>query len=75
MAKYKFIYCEWVDATSDGLWSKPEELGLDSCAAAGFLVKETKDFITIAATYHDDQVNAFISIPKGWIKKRKTIKI
>lgn len=72
--KAKFIFVEWVDAAVLGNWATTDDSGVETCFAAGFLVKETDIDITVAAAVSEHQINAAISIPKAWIKKRKVLK-
>lgn len=71
----KIVYVEWVDAVAHSDWDTPEKLGIDKCQAIGFLVAEENEFIALAATISEDKCNAVITIPKVWIKKRRTIKL
>lgn len=73
----KLIYIEWMDAVSTDGWIKPDfELHPALCTSVGFLVRENKDYITICQGYSNvDSLNGFFTIPKGWIKKRKYVKL
>ena len=73
----KVYYIEWVDATAAAGWT---DCGITPmpCVSVGFLVEETKKHICLALTTDPDGeevYNALMSIPKGWIKKKKRIKI
>lgn len=77
--KYKLIYLEWVDACGQGEWLEPREgynfdpMKVTTC---GWLVKETSKSITITHTFSDhDHINGYITIPKGWITKRRNVKL
>lgn len=74
--KRKAVYLEWVDAAAENGWDADDKVGgIDYCKALGFLIKEDKEQIIIAATVSEKESNARIAIPKVWIKKRKWIKI
>lgn len=71
----KIVFIEWIDASTTHGWSSLDDLGIETCFSAGFLVRETDEDISIAAAISEHQVNATITIPKAWIKKKKVIKI
>ena len=76
--RYKFKIVEWLDAAAGSSWEKVTDsdlLAVDQAYTAGWVVKETKEFITFAGTISGEQINNFISIPKAWIKRSKTINI
>lgn len=66
------VYVEWVDAVANVGWSK-DSPPLQHGPAVGFLVKETKDAITLAVTVMGDEHNASMTIPKAWIKRRRKV--
>jgi len=68
-------YIQWVDAVSVSSWDTPDNLHIDTCFAVGFLVKEDKECICLAAAVSEDQCNSVICIPKAWVKKRKVLKV
>lgn len=70
----KVIYFEWDDAVAGAGWSKTKNK-CDECNSIGFLIEEDDEQITLAAAISGDQSNARITVPKKWLKKRKTIKI
>lgn len=85
--KYKLVYIEWGDAVSkdewflkkDALdWAERENWIVKQC---GWLVKETGKYLVLASkvmeTNYDtlEQIGYLFKIPKGWIKKRKILKI
>ena len=74
--KIKGIYVEWLDATTKSGWHETSDCGLLKCHTLGFLMDETDDFITVAATHVPDDSGMISSntIPKVWITKRKRIK-
>ena len=72
----KVLYVEWVDASSNSGWEKASDIvGIHRCRSVGFLVKEDKTQVVLAACVSGDECNANIAIPKEWIKKRKVIKL
>ena len=83
----KLIYLEWEDAMHNGewfsedmalAWSQRSKTIIKEC---GYIVEETKEYITIASRYHggdelhDITWGGLQKIPKGWIRNRKTIKV
>lgn len=75
--KHPKVYVEWFDAFSDMGWKSPSEI--DShlvCITIGFLVKEDKDGITISCTINNNgEFTDPLTIPRGMIRRRKSIKI
>lgn len=72
----KVVYIEWIDAVASVGWEKQSiPHSPDLCQAIGFLIHEDKTGITLAATVSKEESNSRITIPKGWIKSRKVIKI
>lgn len=71
----KILYVEWMDAAASSSWDKFDNNGIHFCRSIGFLIKETKLDITLAAAVSGDEANATISIPKVWIKKKRIIKL
>lgn len=71
----KMIFVEWVDACAHAGWTDGSDLGIETCYSCGFLVKETKEAISIASAISQHHANACISIPKAWIKKKRIIKL
>ena len=69
----KLVTFEWIDAQAGCGWTEHDEPETSKCYAAGYLVKETDDYICVAATVSEHECNAFISIPKVWIKNRKDL--
>jgi hypothetical protein len=71
-------YVEWIDAVASVGWdsgsggNRPAHI-----VTVGKLVHEDKDCLVVAGTfsYTDDETNARMAIPKGWVKNRKTIKL
>ena len=68
-------YVQWADATAVGSWvsEDDETVTVDICETIGYLVKETNDFISIAATRSEDKFNAIMNIPKPWIIRKEEL--
>lgn len=74
--KLKAYAITWIDAATKSGWHDISELGIAECYAIGYLVKDTKEYLSLAVTISDDGgVLGTISIPKAWIKKRKRVKL
>jgi hypothetical protein len=72
----KVVYVEWIDAVADSGWDAFDKAEpVHYCRTIGYLVKETNDGLCIASTVSDKECNARITIPKAWIKKRKTVAV
>lgn len=76
----KLLRVEWVDAESksgwvdneDALtWAKNDETA--RCVSVGYVVAETKAYLTLAASFHNTAVSELTKIPLGMIRKRKVI--
>lgn len=71
----KLVAISWVDAAIHGTDTfsrkEAENLGLITGLAVGIVVKETKEFITIAMDYfdEDDQFRTVQTYPKSGIYK------
>lgn len=71
--KRRVIAFTWLDAVTSHGWQEAKGLKADVCVAAGVLIEETDAEVTVAVTVSkdangDDQMNASMTIPKGWIK-------
>ena len=69
---------EWIDAVAHVGWDvKCGGVRPALIISVGKLVHEDKDSLVLAGTFGavDDETNARMAIPKGWIKNRKTIKL
>lgn len=81
--KKKLIYIEWGDAISNTGWMPLDEAlkwGKDEhwlVKNVGWLLKETKDYILLAAKYSDgsSEYGLLHKIPKTWIKKKIELKL
>lgn len=80
MEKPRIVYVEWVDAVAHSSWDTTQKLHVDVCETVGFLVAEEDEFIGVAAAISEDReekdlkVNAVITIPKAWIRKKRYLK-
>lgn len=80
MKARKLQIIRWVDSASTPRWKYPSEIDHRpaTCVTVGWLVHDTKDAITLAQTQRInedyDDVNACMTIPRGCIKSRRTIK-
>ena len=71
----KIVYLVWLDAASDHGWEKKKLLGLEEVETCGFLIAEDDKEITLALSIARDEMNAVMSIPKKWVKKRRNLKL
>lgn len=84
---YKLVYIEWQDAVNNPEWFFEDELRqwIDRTeywiCEAGWLIEETDKYIVIAKAFKpedtmiDVKVLGVHKIPKGWIRKRKILKV
>jgi hypothetical protein len=78
MENKRVIYIEWVDAVGIDGWQRLDyELHPAVCVSIGFLVSENDKYITICQgrSVAVESMNGVFTIPKGWIKKRKFVKL
>ncbi len=75
--KYKAVKICWLDSRGmTARWEFSDELEkLPPCeiVSVGFIVKETKKYITIACSVSEDQILGRLTIPKGCIVKTEEI--
>ena len=75
----KIVLVSWEDSTAYGsVWQALDGMdwSLHKCHSAGYLIKESKDFVILVQTVcddNDDILNALV-IPRGCIKKIKELK-
>lgn len=70
----KLMYVEWVDAVADVGWDdEPEKTSISIIKSVGWLVKDTKEEIVLAADYSEGDTNRRMAIPKAWVRNKKTI--
>lgn len=73
----KVIYLEWVDACGADGW---HQIGKDdfeptTIRTLGFLLKEDDRKLVVTHSLSEHYHNAYIIIPKGWVRKRKYVKL
>lgn len=70
----KLMYVEWVDAVADVGWDyEVEQTKVSLIKSVGWLVRETKDEIVLAADYSDGDTNRRMAIPKSWVRNKKAL--
>jgi hypothetical protein len=75
---WKFVRVDWVDACSNSGWHSPEKpTDLAKIVSFGYLVKEDKDKVVLAASLdlRMDGIGDSIAIPKGCITRIRTLKV
>jgi len=74
---HKILYLEWGDACGQSGWLNADDVQPPmSVSSIGHLVKETKEYVSLSpGLTQDGQFMGYITIPKGWIRKRKTVKV
>jgi hypothetical protein len=69
----KLVQVDWLDAvTDDAGWKKISDVQTQRpplCKSVGWILKETKGHVTIAATIHGDDCDGDVTIPRGMIRK------
>lgn len=69
----RLVLIEWLDAvTDDAGWKKISDVARirpPVCRSVGWILKETKSHITIAATIHGDDCDGDVTIPRGMVRK------
>jgi hypothetical protein len=80
--KAKSLYVVWVDSASITGWQDPAKVDHEVmvCETLGFVVKETKDALTLCLNKTDEHRSLcnrghFITIPKVSIKSRRMIHV
>lgn len=78
----QLLYVEWLDAAVDAGWSDELDHRAHVCFSTGWLIKETKIEIVLAADISSDTMprgkydtNRRIAIPKAWIRLRKVLNV
>lgn len=70
----KLMYVEWVDAVADVGWDyEVEATKISLIQSVGWLIKENKDEIVLAADYSEGDTNRRMAIPKSWIRNKKVL--
>ncbi|HEC32991.1 MAG TPA: hypothetical protein ENI63_01895 [Candidatus Kaiserbacteria bacterium] len=73
----KILEIKWKDACGDDGWvslKSVEEQTLVEIKTIGYLVKETKEFITLTMALELDKTGAYLVIPKKMIISKRIIK-
>lgn len=75
MKEHKYVFCRWVDATSNDEWTAETEIdhACNIIETLGHFVYEDKYTITIALSYDSEAVAFanFVRIPKVCITQRR----
>jgi hypothetical protein len=69
------VYIEWVDAVASTGWQGKGSGTLAKCKSIGFMTHETDDEVHLAAAIGENDCNAVMIIPKGWISNWTEIDI
>lgn len=70
--KYPLVWVEWEDAQGDTGWEEvPDEVEPCIAITAGFLIKETENYLIVASSIDtdNDHNNNRIQIPRGMVRK------
>lgn len=75
--KYKYVEVTWIDAISDSSWLQEADFPLPAIITTrGWLVREEKDFITLAGTLgQEGDFGEVITIPRCWANAIKELKV
>lgn len=69
----RLVLVKWIDAVTDNHGWRPLEQvrkGVPSrCQTVGWIIKQTKTYITLVATLGEDDCDGDITIPIGMIKE------
>lgn len=71
----KLLYVEWADATTQDGWDSDHNLESHIIKSVGFVIKETKRDLVIAADWSEPESNRRLAIPKAWIQNKKEISL
>ena len=74
------VYMEiiWDDASTNEGWVETSVLGVQRVITRGWLVKETKEYISLAASIYSDSadyIGGVQTIPHGMIISRRELKV
>lgn len=73
----KLVIVAWLDATARNAWTAADDESLTPapCVSAGFLVRQDKQGVTVAATkdIEGEEYNALQTIPHGMIVKLEVV--
>jgi len=81
--KYPFVIVDWTDACSRAGWMNEGEISdfikdkAFETKNAGWLVRETKDFLMVAAriSFADDMFGLVEKLPKRMVKRIRRIRV
>ena len=73
--KQEVMFVEWLDASSTDPWTDIKDLeGTVRCCSVGFVVKRTKDYISLASTWEGtEQACVVIHIPNKMILRKRKV--
>lgn len=70
--KYPLVEVIWFDAEAGNGWlDKDDDKELPKVVTVGFKIFENDSLLIIASTYHEDETNSRMKIPKGMIISQK----
>ena len=76
--KQRIVKIEWLDSkAAPHEWEYRDDLGLLEpviCTTSGFILNETKDYVTVAHTISENQILGRITIPRRCIKKQRNLR-
>jgi hypothetical protein len=77
--KFKYVFVRWVDASNTSGWKdiNQKESLLAECIVntIGLLAAENDKSLLVALSGSGDDILGTLTIPKGWIIKRKNLTI
>ena len=72
--KQRIVKIEWLDSkAAPHEWEYRDDLGSlapVSCITVGFILEQTKDYVTVAHTISENQILGRLTIPRISIKNR-----
>lgn len=76
---YQLVCVKWYDAFTEDTWDGHEttiDLKDAACVTVGFIVRESKEFISIASTLAESgEKTCIFNIPRGMIQKLNKLKL
>ncbi len=77
--RLKFVEVEWDDAHSTAEWTERKSLpSVTKCVSRGWLLCDDDVEVTLAATLqvkNGDDVGEIVAIPRGMVKRMRTLKV
>lgn len=75
--KKDILFVEWLDASSTDPWTDIKDIfGTVKCVSIGFVVKRTKDYISLASTWDGgEQACVVIHIPIRMIVRKRKVSV